>query len=126
MANVKVHLRNDGIVYVEYPVHAIVTISDVQDEYEQRLEISNEKALVLVRLHGVESLSEQARTFVLSPEFGAITEAAAVVVDPTAGYHEYSRILLKVLQSDDNLPFEVRIFDDEESALQWLRNRKVA
>ena len=107
---------------VEYPRHATVTLGDVTDEYKQRTDISKEKRPLLVILHGLAIFSEDAQTFLRGTEHSAITSAAAILVDPAAGYYEHSIILIDSFRTSDVLPFDLKVFEEEQSALQWLES----
>ncbi len=107
---------------VEYPRHATVTLGDVKDEYKQRTDISKEKGPLLVILHGLAIFSEEAQAFLRGAEHSAITSAAAILVDPAAGYYEHSIILVDSFRTSDVLPYDLKIFQDEKSALRWLEN----
>ncbi len=122
MSDIKVWLGEDGVMRVEYPRHATVTLGDVTDEYKQRTDISKEKRPLLVILHGLAIFSEEAQTFLRGTEHTAITSAAAILVDPTAGYYEHSIILIDSFRTSNVLPFDLKVFEDEQSALRWLKN----
>lgn len=121
MDEIKVYLDNDGIMRVEYPPHAIVTIFDVQYSYKRRLEITKEKVPLLVKIHGMPSFAEDAQKFLCSAEYCAITRVVAVVGDSRAGYFKYSNILLYLFRDIKKPPFDFKVFDNEEAALKWLR-----
>lgn len=122
MSDIKVWLGDDGVMRVEYPRHATVTLGDVQDEYKQRTDISKEKCPLLVILHGLAIFSEEAQTFLRGSEHSAITSAVAILVDPAAGYYEHSIVLIDSFQRSDALPYDLKVFEDKQSALLWLKD----
>ena len=113
---------DNGIMCVEYPMHAAIKLRDVEDEYRQRLAISENKHPLLVKLHGMAAFEDKAQLFLGSEAHGAITSAAGIVLDPDAGYQELSRILLDLLQHYTRQHFEIKIFDNEKDATEWPMN----
>ena len=75
----------------------------------------------MVNLHGVSSFNEEAQRFVSSNQYAEITMAAAVVLDPEAGYFEHSKLLLDLFKSLNPAPYDIRVFDDIEPARAWLK-----
>ena len=81
MDKIKVYIDNDGIMRVEYPLHAIIINNDLRESYKKRLEITNKKTPILLKIHGIASFDEDAQKFICGSEFSAITSAIAVVTD---------------------------------------------
>src|SRR5690606_28537177 len=106
-----------------YPLHTSVTLEDVQAEYKQRLFLSNQRNPILVKLRGMVFFSNDARKYLAGPENVAITSAAAVVLDPSAGYQKHSSILMDMFKEFDKPPFPVEIFDNEDEAIAWLKKQ---
>lgn len=121
MRKIKVYIDSDGIMHVEYPSLSIVSIHNVKEEYRKRLDITNTKTPLLVKIHGVASFSEDAQKFLCSADHCAITSAAAVIGDSKSGYFEHSKILLDLFKSLNKIPFDFKYFKDEESAITWLK-----
>ena len=121
MSKINVYIDSDGIMRVEYPIHAIVTIQDIQEEYRKRCNITNKKTPLLVKVHGVASFSEDAQEFLCSADHTSITSSAAVVTDPETGYYEHSKILIDIFKLYYKPSFELKRFDNEEVALNWLK-----
>ena len=121
MRKIEVKIDSDGIMHVEYPCLSIVSIHDVQEEYRKRLDITNTKTPLLVKIHGVASFSEDAQKFLCSAGHCAITSAAAVIGDSNAGYFEHSKILVDLFKDLNKIPFDFKYFEDEESAITWLK-----
>ena len=121
MNEIKAYIDNNGIMHVEYPNLSIVSIHDVQEEYRKRLAITNTKTPLLVKIHGIASFSEDAKIFLCSVDHCAITSAAAVIGDSKAGYFEYSKILMDLFKGLNKPPFDFEYFEDEESAITWLK-----
>ena len=122
MDKIEVHLDSDGIMHVEYPLHAGVTFDNVVKEYEDRLEITKERTPLLVKIHGVSAFDAEARKFLCGTQHSAITSAAAIVSDSSSGYQEYSSMLLELFKGIDKPPFDCKVFESEEDALNWLRS----
>ena len=121
MEKIEVYLDSDGIMRVEHPIHANITIYHIQEEYEKRIDITSRKTPLLVKIHGVASFSEEAQTFLCGADHSAITSAVALVSNPKAGYAEHSKILMGSFKSRFDPPFEIRSFEDEEPAIIWLK-----
>lgn len=121
MRKMKVHIDNDGIMRVEYPLHTIVTIHDVQEEYKKRLEITIKKTPLLVKIHGLASFDVEAQKFLCGAEHSAITKAAAVVTDSKAGYYEYSNRIIDLFKNYGKPTFDFEVFENEKAALKWLK-----
>ena len=121
MNKIKVYIDNNGIMCVEYPMHSIVTIHDVEEEYRKRLDITYMKLPLLVKIHGVVSFSDDAQKFLCSADHCAITSAAAIVGDTKSGYFEHSNILMDLFKIHNEPPFEFKDFENEESAIAWLK-----
>ena len=115
-----VQLLESGIMCVEYPMHATIRLQDIESEYQQRTALSRKKHPLLVKLHGMAAFEDKAQMFLGSNEHCAITSAAAILMDPTAGYRDLSIILLDMLQHYTRHGFDIQIFDNEEEALAWL------
>lgn len=116
-----VHLDELGIMQVEYPLHAQVRLDSIQEEYYKRLEITDQKTPLLVQLHGMTFFEVKAREFLCGEENGAITSAAAVVLDAEAGYHRQSKIFMEMFKLLNKPSFPVKIFDDKDEAIAWLK-----
>ena len=118
----KVYKDNDGIMHVEYPLHSILTVYDVQKEYKKRLEITNKRTPLLVKVHGLVSFDVEAQDFLCSADHCAITSAAAVVTDSKAGFFEYSNMLIGSFKDFRKPGFDFKVFENNEAALEWLKN----
>lgn len=121
MNEIKAYIDSKGIMHVEYPILSIISIRDVQEEYRKRLDITNTKTPLLVKIHGLASFSEDAQKFLCGVDHCAITSAAAVIGDPKAGYFEHSKILVDLFKGLNKIPFDFKYFEDEESAITWLK-----
>ncbi|TNF96108.1 MAG: hypothetical protein EP297_10590 [Gammaproteobacteria bacterium] len=121
MNEIKVYIDSNGIMCVEYPTHSNFGIHEVREEYRKRLDITNEKMPVLVKIRGIKTFSEDAQNFLCSSDNCAITSTTAVVGDSNAGYFKHSEILLELFKCLKRPPFDFKYFDDEESAIAWLK-----
>src|SRR5690606_29588584 len=112
----------DGIMQVEYPLHTRISLGKIQEEYYKRLDITQEKTPLLVLLHGMVFFEVAAREFLCGEKNSAITSAAAVVLDPSAGYQGQSNIFMEMFKLFDKPPFPVEVFENKEEAMEWLKN----
>ena len=117
----KVFLDELGIMQVEYPHQTRVSIQKIQEEYQKRLAITSQKTPLLIQLHGMVFFENAAKQFLCGEKNSAITSAAAVVLDPEAGYHGRSNMLMEMFKDFDKPPFDVNTFDNKEEAIDWLK-----
>ncbi len=120
---VEVKLIEDGILSSEWPSHAIVSKESMNDETSQRQALTNEPHALLVKLHGIKSITDNAWEIISGDYFYSITTALAILYDQSSGFYEHGKIMvdLKFVHSI-KVEFPVRFFDDEQSALLWLRS----
>ena len=116
----KVELNGQGVMRVEYPLHAEVTLESVQDEYRQRLAISSQPLPLVVVLHGMPGFTPEAQFFLTTRRHLALTSAVAIVVVPESGYYEHTKDLLSLFFARANFPCPTRVFDNEPEAVKWL------
>jgi len=120
MNNHEVYIDKNGIMCVEHPEHAILTLRVVDELRRRRLSMTPKKTPLLVITHGVTSITDDVQKYISSAEHATLTSAVAVVRDPRAGYFEYSAILLEIFKVIYRPRIEFKIFDDKTSALKWL------
>jgi hypothetical protein len=75
MSKLEVDLDSDGIMRVNQPNHAVITVHHIRKEYEKRKDIKNTRTPLLVTIHGAATLSEEAQEVLCGAEFCAITES---------------------------------------------------
>ncbi len=116
----KVSQYKEGILVSEYPPLARVGLKDVKSEFADRIAICNEPHCILVKIHGVSLMTDEAVEFVLSPEHTEITKAVAFLTDPESGYYEHENNILWLVKNIDKPKFNIEVFDNEDSAVEWL------
>ena len=116
----KVRQYKEGILISEYPLHAKIGLKDVKSAYEDRMKICNKPHCLLVILHGLALITDEAVEFLISPENTEMTKAVAIVVDPESGYYEHSNNIIWMLKNIDKPEYDIEIFDNEDLALEWL------
>lgn len=67
-------------------------------------------------------MTDEAVEFVVSPEHTKMTKAVAFVTDSESGYYKHSNIILWLIKNIDKPVFHFEVFDNEDSALEWLSN----
>jgi hypothetical protein len=112
----------EGILVSEYPVRARIGLEDVKSEYADRMTICQEPHCVLIKLHGVSLITDEAVEFVVSPENTEMTKAVAFVVDVESGYYEHGNNILWMIKNIDKPKFNIELFNNEDSAVEWLSN----
>ena len=94
----------------------------IEEEIRQRQAITNDPHAFLVKLHGIKSITDEAWESISGDLFSSMTLALAILFDKESGFYEHGKIMvdLKFLY---NIPvgYPVKFFEDEESALNWLR-----
>lgn len=122
---VNVNLIEEEILCSELPPHAFVTKQLIDDELYQRRSITNDPHAFLVKLHGIKNITEDAWEAISSDLFSSLTLALAIVFDEKSGFYEHGKLMvdLKFLY-DKPVNYPVKFFDDEASAISWLRTFK--
>ena len=120
---VKVKLLEDGIICAEWPPHAQVSKSAMEDETKQRQALINNPHALLVKLHGITDITEEAWEIISSDYFRSITTALAILYDERSGYYEHGKIMVDLrFINGRTVDYPVKYFDDEKSAINWLRS----
>ncbi len=112
----------EGILLVEYPVHARIGLKDVKSALADRMAICKERHCILVRMHGLSLITDEAMEFLMSPESMEMTKAVAVVTDSESGYFEHGKQILWMFKNIDKPKTNFEVFDNEKLALEWLSN----
>lgn len=89
---VEVTLLEDSIICAEWPTHAQVSKSAIEDETNQRQALINKPHALLVKLHGVTDITEEARQIISGDSFRSITTALAILFDNKSGYYEHGKL----------------------------------
>lgn len=101
-----------------------VTEEAMQEEFEQRLAICPTPHGLIVRLHGISSISDDAWTLISGKAMHESTLALAIVFDKDAGYFEYSKIMADMRFSISRLiKYPFKYFDDYDAALEWMHKQ---
>lgn len=101
-----------------------VTEEAIQEELEQRLAIYPEAHGLIVKLHGISSISDDAWTIISGKAMHESTLALALVFDKNAGYFEYSKIMADMRFSISPLiKYPFKYFDDYDAALNWMQQK---
>lgn len=122
---VDVQIIEEGILCAEWHHHAIISKESINDEFYQRQSLSKKPHSLLVKLHGIQWITEEAWEIISSDSFNSVTTALAIVHDEEAGYFEYGKMVLDLRRSmGGTFDYPVETFDDENSAITWLRSLK--
>ncbi len=120
---VEVKLLEDNVICAEWPPHAQVSKSAIEDETNQRLALINIPHALLVKLHGITNITEEAWEIISSDYFRSITTAVAILYDKSSGYYEHGKNMVDLkFMSGRAVDYPVKYFDDEKSAINWLRS----
>ena len=119
---VEVKILEDGILCAEWPAHAPVNRYAMDDETKQRQELLNEPHALLVKLHGITFITEEAWGTISGEHFHSITTALAILFDKNSGYYEHGKLIVDLKFVDGRaVDYPVMYFDEEEAAIDWLR-----
>lgn len=122
---VKVKLLEDGIICAEWPPHSKVSKSAMEDETNQRRALTNKPHALLVKLHGITQITEAAWKIISGEHFHSITTALAILYDKDSGFYEHGKIMVDLrFINGSTVDYPVKYFDDETSAMNWLRSCK--
>ncbi len=122
---VEVKLLEDGIICAEWPPHTQVSKSAMEDETNQRRALINKPHALLVKLHGITRITEEAWKIISGDYFHSITTALAILYDKDSGYYEHGKIMVDLrFINGSTVDYPVKYFDDEMSAINWLRSFK--
>jgi len=120
---VEVKLLEDGIICAEWPPHAQVSKSAIEDETNQRQALINRPHALLVKLHGITRITEEAWEIISSDYFRSITTAVAILYDKSSGYYEHGKNMVDLkFMSGRAVDYPMKYFDDEKPAINWLRS----
>ena len=120
---VQVNLLEDGIISAEWPLHAQVSRPAMEDETYQRQVLINKPHALLVKLHGITHITEEAWDIISGEHFHSITTALAILFDKNSGYYEHGKIMVDLRFIDGKtVDYPVKYFDDEQAAINWLRS----
>ena len=115
-----VSLRDDGIMHVHIKSGAEMELNDAIKVVEAMGKLGNKKKFpVLIDCGEFASVDKEARTFSASKEANIYTSADAVA------YHTFAHKLLADFYMNHNRPeIPTKVFQDNESAIAWLKTRK--
>ena len=119
----EVKLLEEGIICSEWPPHAQVSKPGLEDETIQRLALINKPHALLVKLHGVVDITDEAWVIISGDYMRSITTAIAILYDECSGYSEHGKMMVDLkFTNDRTVDYPVKYFDDEKSAINWLRS----
>jgi len=120
---VEVKLLEDGIICAEWPIHALVTKSAIEYETNQRRALINKPHALLVKLHGIKQITEEAWDIISGDYFRSITTSLAILYDKDSGYYEHGKIMVDLrFINGRTVDYPVKYFDDKKTAITWLRS----
>ena len=114
-AKFRMWLRPDGIVQLVFTSRVATDLADALAAIDAMTELTGgRRSPVLVDMHGSGSLDRSARSE--AARLGDAVSAVALIVDTPL-----SRALGTFFLRVNKPPFPVRLFDNEASAVAWLR-----
>lgn len=112
--------RDDGILFITVKDNVHLELADSKEEYAMLLTKSEYLPLnVLIRAGKHSSTSKEVRDYANSKDARAIMNAQALVVESLA-----HKILANFIKNFYKVPVKLQIFNDDESALQWLKSQQ--
>ncbi len=108
--------RSDGIVHLEWTAQAHITLEDAKDATSAMAQLTGgERAGLLVNAHNSSTMDRPARMeFVDRADL--VSGVALIVATPL------SRLMGNFFIAVNSPVAPTRLFDNEESALEWLRS----
>lgn len=105
-------------VLSEYPMKAIVNVSDIQKEFEIRKQLmDNQPHFLIVRLHGLSVFEDKAAELLSQKDFVELTRAVAIVLKEDGGYVEIGKLLLERFIWTKKLETPVKLFTNSQQAM---------
>jgi hypothetical protein len=105
---------------MEFPVHARIGLKDLKSAFAARMALCPKPQCVLVRIHGLSLITDEAVEFWKSSQVSETLIAEAVVVNIKKGFYKRSKQILWLMKNIDKPEFPFDFFDNEDSALEWL------
>lgn len=116
-ASPRVWIDREGIVWVDYGFHAVLTEALVREAYRQgRILTGRRRAAVLIKGHNILEVEWEAYRFARCPEVSEATSAMALLVTTPL-----ERYLAKIFLLYHRPAHPVRVFSNQEAAIAWLR-----
>jgi hypothetical protein len=112
----KIWLEEDGILRIQYPQNAHMTLEAMHHIYDQHVRITTEKRPVLVYAESVASAEYEAQQFASSPQIVELTACVAFIVKSV-----FTRAMGELFMKFHKPPYPTRIFNNEEQAIAWLQ-----
>ena len=120
---VEVKQVEDGIISADLPPHVVVSKELLEEETAKRLALTEKPHAFLVKLHGLYQITDEAWDIISSDLFNSITIALAIFHDDKSGYYEHGKMMVDLkFRKGTTVRYPVKYFDNEESALDWLRS----
>lgn len=109
-------LDENKIIHSDYKDNTAVTYDSAREELEicRKFKL-NKRALSVVNMSPVKSVSKEARNFYASEEFADCYEAVALITRTTI-----SRVIGNFFLGINKPIFPVKLFNEEEDAIKWL------
>lgn len=116
--NAELELLSNSIVYVKLNEKAYETYETLEENALAILEIANSEGgnLVVMDVCGSVGVSKEARKLAKSKKYMYVYKAVAIVVG-----NVLTRMLASFFVGFSEPGFPVKIFDNKESAIKWLK-----
>ena len=112
----RVWLGDDGIVRIVYPQDCELTLDVMQAVHQQHIEITTDKRPLLVHAESIASAEYEAQQFASRDDVVELVSAMAIIVKSV-----FTRAMADLFMKFHKPPYPTRVFNDEESAIRWLR-----
>lgn len=111
----EVWLEEDGILRIQYPQNFDLTLTAAQSMFERSLTVASRRSPVLIYADTLVSAEYEAQRFASQ---SAVVEAVAGMAILVRTF--FSRALAELFVRFHEPPYPIRIFQDEQAALDWL------
>jgi hypothetical protein len=112
----QVTLGDDGVIRINFGFHARITRATVQDAHEQHRRLTPYRAPVLIKGEHVLTADSDAERYASSPEIVKAVTACALLPRTVL-----ERVIARLFLRYSKPPYPVRVFADEDEAIEWLK-----
>ena len=116
MEKAKVWLRQDGILQIDLSGIKHLKLPIMEDIYQQHIAISQEKLQILFTGGSILGYDKEAVSYVSSAKVCALTSSAAILT-----HSKLEQYLGRMFLWYTPPPFPVKLFSNEEDAINWLK-----
>ena len=115
-AGIRVSLRTDGVLVVDYGARQRLDVEAMREALRQTRERGYRRRPTLLKGSNILAVDYEAMRFASSPEIVEVCSASAIVVQNFLQRH-----MARMFMWYHRHPYPTRVFEEEERAIAWLR-----